>query len=58
MALEQDLSQGELKLAIIPETVRQIRYADEADKYITLCTDIPAYEGNLLDFIDIIIQRQ
>ncbi|CDL84694.1 hypothetical protein [Xenorhabdus szentirmaii] len=55
MALEQDLSQGELKLAIIPETVRQIRCADEADKYITLCTDIPAYEGKLLDFIDIVI---
>ncbi|WP_446469695.1 ShlB/FhaC/HecB family hemolysin secretion/activation protein [Xenorhabdus stockiae] len=46
---EQDLSQGDLKLNVVPGKIRQIRYADGADKYASLFTAIPAGAGELLD---------
>ncbi|TNH42226.1 ShlB/FhaC/HecB family hemolysin secretion/activation protein [Photorhabdus luminescens] len=53
LAPEQNLSQSELKLNVVPGMVRHIRYADDADKYATLYTAIPAREGGLLDLRDI-----
>ncbi|CDH26955.1 TpsB protein [Xenorhabdus bovienii str. Jollieti] len=53
LAPEQDLSQGELKLRVLPGTVRHIRYTDDSDKYATLYTAMPAREGKLLDLRDI-----
>ncbi|MEQ2024912.1 ShlB/FhaC/HecB family hemolysin secretion/activation protein [Xenorhabdus szentirmaii] len=49
VAPEQDLSQGELRLHIVPGQVRHLRYADDADTYATLSTAMPAREGQLLD---------
>ncbi|WP_426575649.1 ShlB/FhaC/HecB family hemolysin secretion/activation protein (plasmid) [Xenorhabdus stockiae] len=46
---EQDLSQGELKLNVVPGKIRHIRYADDADQYASLTTAMPAREGELLD---------
>ncbi|WP_072164793.1 ShlB/FhaC/HecB family hemolysin secretion/activation protein [Photorhabdus aegyptia] len=53
LAPEQDLSQGELKLNLVAGKIRQVRYTDEADKYATLYTALPAHDGNLLDLRDI-----
>ncbi|MGJ0636550.1 ShlB/FhaC/HecB family hemolysin secretion/activation protein [Xenorhabdus bovienii] len=53
LAPEQDLSKGELKLRVLPGTVRHIRYTDDSDKYATLYTAMPAREGRLLDLRDI-----
>ncbi|MDE9566051.1 ShlB/FhaC/HecB family hemolysin secretion/activation protein [Xenorhabdus bovienii] len=53
LAPEQDLSQGELKLRVLPGTVRHIRYTEDSDKYATLYTAMPAREGRLLDLRDI-----
>nr|WP_306310598.1 ShlB/FhaC/HecB family hemolysin secretion/activation protein [Xenorhabdus aichiensis] len=53
LAPEQGLSKGELKLRVLPGTVRHIRYTDDSDKYATLYTAMPASEGRLLDLRDI-----
>ncbi|WP_072022011.1 ShlB/FhaC/HecB family hemolysin secretion/activation protein [Xenorhabdus cabanillasii] len=49
LAPEQSLRQGELKLTVVPGKIRHIRYADEADKFASLATVMPAREGELLD---------
>ncbi|PHM30267.1 ShlB/FhaC/HecB family hemolysin secretion/activation protein [Xenorhabdus innexi] len=46
---EQDLSQGDLRLNVVPGKIRHLRYADEADKSASLTTALPAREGELLD---------
>nr|WP_313688330.1 ShlB/FhaC/HecB family hemolysin secretion/activation protein [Pantoea sp.] len=50
---EQDLSQGELKLAMVPGTIRRILYADGSDERAFLYSAMPAREGKLLDLRDI-----
>ncbi|MER2474875.1 POTRA domain-containing protein [Photorhabdus laumondii] len=45
LAPEQDLSQGELKLNVVAGKIRQVRYTNEADKYATLYTALPANEA-------------
>ncbi|ELN2738492.1 ShlB/FhaC/HecB family hemolysin secretion/activation protein [Pluralibacter gergoviae] len=50
---EQDLSKGELTLALVPGMLRHIRYADGSDERGVLFTSVPAREGQLLDLRDI-----
>ncbi|MGK8932701.1 ShlB/FhaC/HecB family hemolysin secretion/activation protein [Pluralibacter gergoviae] len=50
---EQDLSKGELTLALVPGMLRHIRYADGSDERAALFTSVPAREGQLLDLRDI-----
>ncbi|AVR02624.1 ShlB/FhaC/HecB family hemolysin secretion/activation protein [Pluralibacter gergoviae] len=50
---EQDLSKGELTLALVPGMLRHIRYADGSDERAVLFTSVPAREGQLLDLRDI-----
>ena len=50
---EQDLSSGQLTLALLPGMLRHIRYADGSDKRALLYTSVPAREGRLLDLRDI-----
>lgn len=50
---EQDLRSGTLTIALVPGTVRHIRYADGSNKRALLYTSIPAREGKLLDLRDI-----
>ncbi|MDR0219237.1 MAG: ShlB/FhaC/HecB family hemolysin secretion/activation protein [Enterobacteriaceae bacterium] len=53
VAPEQDLSQGELKLTVVPGKVRHLKYAEGADTYATLSAAVPVREGGLLDLRDI-----
>ncbi|EMN5861076.1 ShlB/FhaC/HecB family hemolysin secretion/activation protein [Pluralibacter gergoviae] len=50
---EQDLSKGELTLALVPGMLRHIRYADGSDERAVLFTSVPAREGQVLDLRDI-----
>lgn len=53
LAPQQDLSTGELRLLILPGTVRSVRPAPGSSSYVSLYTAVPARAGDLLNIRDI-----
>nr|WP_238486026.1 ShlB/FhaC/HecB family hemolysin secretion/activation protein [Rahnella perminowiae] len=53
LAPQQDLNSGELKLAVVPGKVRQVKLTPDSGHYLTLYSAFPAHEDKLLDLRDI-----
>ncbi|EAB6471602.1 ShlB/FhaC/HecB family hemolysin secretion/activation protein [Salmonella enterica subsp. enterica] len=53
LAPPQDLSTGELRLQIVPGTVRHVSLTPDSPDHISLYSAVPAHAGELLDIRDI-----
>lgn len=53
VAPQQDLTRGNLALAIVPGNVRNVLLTPQSGHYVSLYSAFPAREGNLLDLRDI-----